>query len=81
MGKVEVVEVESKGQLKQFITYPNKLYAGDENYVTPLLMERKEFFDTEENPFYRVARTKLFLAMRGNEVLPFLKAICFVTLI
>ncbi len=68
MGKVEVVEVESKGQLKQFITYPNKLYAGDENYVTPLLMERKEFFDTEENPFYRVARTKLFLAMRGNEV-------------
>ena len=68
MAAVEVVEVESTAQLKQFIAYPNKLYAGDPNYVTPLLVERKAFFDKKTNPFYRTATTRLFLAMRDGEV-------------
>ncbi|RKX26035.1 MAG: N-acetyltransferase [Candidatus Zixiibacteriota bacterium] len=68
MSNVDVVEVETKAQLKQFITYPNRLYKGDANYVTPLLMERKEFFDTQTNPFFRSAKTHLFLAKRNGEV-------------
>jgi GNAT superfamily N-acetyltransferase len=68
MSKPEVVEVESAGQLKQFITYPNRLYRDDPNYVVPLLAERREFFDFRKNPFYRVAKVKLFLAMRDGEV-------------
>lgn len=68
MSEVNVVEVESSRQLKEFILYPNRLYAGDPNYVTPLYVERKEFFDFKNNPFYRTARTQLFLAMRDNEV-------------
>jgi GNAT superfamily N-acetyltransferase len=68
MAEVNVVEVESSAQLKEFILYPNRLYAGDPNYVTPLYVERKEFFDFKKNPFYRTARTQLFLAMRGEEV-------------
>jgi hypothetical protein len=31
MGKIEVVDVESSAQLKQFITFPNLLYGGDPN--------------------------------------------------
>lgn len=68
MSEIKVVEVESSGQLRQFIEYPNRLYAGDPNYVTPLYVERQEFFDKKNNPFYRTARTQLFLAMRDNEV-------------
>jgi len=68
MSKIDVVEVESSAQLKAFITYPNKLYADDPNYVPPLLAERKEFFDKKSNPFYRSAKTQLFLAMREGEV-------------
>ncbi len=68
MSEVEVVEVESKGQLKQFIKYPYRLYKDDPNYVPPLLIERYEFFDKKKNPFYRGAKTKLFLAMRDGEV-------------
>ncbi len=68
MAKIDVVEVESSAQLKAFISYPNKLYRDDPNYVTPLLAERKEFFDKQVNPFYRSARTQLFLAMRDGEV-------------
>ncbi len=68
MANIEVVEVESPAQLKKFINYPNQLYKGDPNYVTPLYVERKEFFDREKNPFYKTASVKLFLAMRGKEV-------------
>lgn len=68
MSEIRVVEVESSAQLRQFIKYPNRLYAGDPNYVTPLYVERKEFFDKKNNPFYRAARTQLFLAVRDDEV-------------
>lgn len=64
MAAVEVIEVESRAQLKEFIKFPNRLYSGDPNYVTPLISERLEFFDKSRNPFYRLARTKLFLAIR-----------------
>jgi len=68
MSEVKVVEVESAAQLRQFIAYPNRLYAGDPNYVTPLYVERKEFFDKKSNPFYRAAKTQLFLALRDHQV-------------
>jgi GNAT superfamily N-acetyltransferase len=68
MSEVNVVEVESSKQLKEFILYPNRLYAGDPNYVTPLYAERKEFFDFKNNPFYRTAKVQMFLAMRDEEV-------------
>jgi len=68
VAKVEVVEVDSSSQLLKFIEYPNHLYKDDPNYIAPLTMERKEFFDKEKNPFYRFAKTKLFLAMDGKKV-------------
>ena len=68
MAQIEVVEVESSSQLRKFIKYPNVLYSGEPNYVTPLISERKEFFDREKNPFYKSAKVKMFLAMQQGEV-------------
>ncbi|MBK7142802.1 MAG: N-acetyltransferase [bacterium] len=68
MAQVEVVDVESPTQLDQFIKFPNKLYKGVPYYVTPLLIERKAFFDQEKNPFYKTSKVKLFLAMRDDEI-------------
>jgi GNAT superfamily N-acetyltransferase len=68
MGAIEIVEVESTSQLKQFITLPNRLYGHDPNYVAPLLSERLEFFDKKKNPFYRYARTKLIMARRDGQL-------------
>jgi hypothetical protein len=68
MASIEVVEVETPGQLSQFIKYPFTLYKDVPQYVFPLIMERKEFFDQKKNPFYRTARVKLFLAVRDGEV-------------
>ncbi len=68
MSNINIVEVESKGQLKQFIRYPSTLYRDESNYVVPLMSERLEFFDKEKNPFYRSARVKMFLATKNGEV-------------
>lgn len=65
--EVNVIEVESPKLLNTFITLPFKLYKDDPNWVAPLLIERKEFFNKKKNPFYRGAKTKLFIAMRDNE--------------
>jgi hypothetical protein len=64
---IEVQEVESPRQLKEFIMLPFKLYKGDPYWVPPLISERKRFFDKEKNPFYRGAKTKLFLAVKDRE--------------
>jgi hypothetical protein len=63
---ISVIEVDSGHLLNKFIKLPFKLYRGDPNWVPPLITERKEFFDKRKNPFYRGARTQLFLAVRDN---------------
>ncbi len=68
MARIEVVEVESSSQLRKFITYPNRLYRGDPNYVAPLISERKEFFDRQKNPFFKKASVKMYLAERDGDV-------------
>ena len=67
MAAVDVVEVESGAQLKEFIAFPNRLYADDPLWVAPMTVERLEFFDKNKNPFYRSAKTKLFLAIRARK--------------
>ncbi len=68
MAKIEVKEVFSSAQLLKFIEYPNLLYKDDPNYVAPLTMERKEFFDKKKNPFYKFAKVHLFIAYDGKKI-------------
>ncbi|MEW6015450.1 MAG: N-acetyltransferase [Candidatus Zixiibacteriota bacterium] len=65
---IDVIEVETPQQLKSFIMLPFRLYKEEPNWVPPLISERKQFFDKSKNPFYRGAKTKLFLALKECEV-------------
>lgn len=67
-GNVDIIEVDSARLLNQFITLPFKLYMDDPYWVAPLIYERKEFFDKRKNPFYRGAKTRLFLASQDNKL-------------
>lgn len=64
---IDVIEVETPQQLKSFIMLPFRLYKDEPNWVPPLISERKQFFDKSKNPFYRGAKTKLFLALKEGE--------------
>jgi hypothetical protein len=64
---IEVIEVDSPGLLNTFIKLPYKFYKDEPHWVPPLISERKQFFNKKKNPFYRGAKTKLFLAMKDGK--------------
>lgn len=65
-GGVEVLEVESASGLGRFVKLPYSIYRHDPNWVAPLISERKAFFDRKKNPFFRAAKTRLFLARKNG---------------
>lgn len=68
-GEIDLLEVEGASDLNEFIKVPFAIYKNDPHWVPPLISERKEFFDRRKNPFYRAAKTRLFLARkRGRYV-------------
>ncbi|MCL2013026.1 MAG: N-acetyltransferase [Cystobacterineae bacterium] len=66
---VEVIEATSPEALWAFIRFPLELHAEDPNYVPPILVERREFLDSNRNPFFEHARVAFFLARREGHII------------
>lgn len=64
---VDIVPVRTKQQWRDFHHLPMRIYAGDPNWVPPLLLERALHFTTKHNPFFQHATAEFFLAYRGDE--------------
>lgn len=60
----EVVAVTSPGLRREFLRLPETLHRDDPNWVCPLRIERRDFFDPRKNPFFDNADVALFL-VRG----------------
>lgn len=75
MAETTISQVSNKSELEEFITFPWKVYAGDPNWVPPLISERKQFLDREKNPFFEHAEASFFLARRNGEVVGTIAAI------
>jgi GNAT superfamily N-acetyltransferase len=65
---VEIRRVEGKGDRKQFLDLPYRLYATEKRWVPPLRLERKEHIDPSKNPFFEHAEVQFFLALRDGRV-------------
>lgn len=61
-------EVHSPTSRKAFFSFPFKLYKGCSEWVPSITKEEKAVFNTESNPVFENSEAKLFLAMKGNEV-------------
>jgi GNAT superfamily N-acetyltransferase len=72
---LEVVPVRTRRDLRRFIRFPWWIYAGNPNWVAPLLVERQAFLDRRKNPFFRHSDAELFLAERDGEVVGRIAAI------
>ncbi len=64
---INVIPVDSKKQLKDFILLPFKIYKNESNWVPPLIGDRKKFFNPKKNPYYQHSEVKLFLALKDEE--------------
>jgi GNAT superfamily N-acetyltransferase len=52
--------------LKQFLKMPARLYAGDPNWVQPLMFERLEHLNPKKNAYFEHAEVGYWLAFRGE---------------
>lgn len=64
---IEIREVKSKKDLKTFIYLPEKIHAGHENWVHPVYMDDRKYFDSSKNKAFAYCETLLLLAYRGPE--------------
>ncbi len=66
--EVSVQPVRTLADRDRFIDFQLKVYAGDPNYVRPIIVERRDFIDPKKNPLLSHAELELFLALRDGEV-------------
>src|SRR4029079_11799099 len=65
---IEVSEVRSRADRDAFIEFPWRIYKDDPAWVPPLIIERREFIDRENHPFYQHGDAALFLARRNGQI-------------
>ena len=66
MRSLRIQPVEDRRTLKQFLKMPARLYAGDPNWVQPLMFERLEHLNPKKNPYFEHAEVGYWLALRGE---------------
>lgn len=67
MEDIQIQRVEGKKSLMDFIKLPWKIYGDDPHWVPPLIKERKDYFNSQKNPFYQHSQIQLFLALQNGK--------------
>lgn len=68
MNSIKVIKVQSKKEMKMFISFPHTLYQKYDNYVPDLDSDVESFFNPKKNRNLAYADVQPFLAMRDGEV-------------
>lgn len=64
---IEITEVKTRKQLKEFAEFVNKLYKGCPYYVPTLFGDELDMFTPSENPSFEECEVVMFLAKRDGE--------------
>jgi len=64
---MDIIEVQTKSDLQEFINLPYRLYRDDPIWAPPLRSEQASQFDPVKNPMLNHCRTKLLLARRASK--------------
>lgn len=67
-NELTVTEVKDRKQMHQFIHLPAAIHKNHVNWVPPIYMDEKEFFNPKKNKSFESCDTILLLAIQGNEV-------------
>jgi ribosomal protein S18 acetylase RimI-like enzyme len=66
---MQIIPVQNKIELQNFINFPYRLYKDDPNWVAPLRNEQKNQFIPSKNPMLDHCQYQLFLLYRNNQVI------------
>jgi GNAT superfamily N-acetyltransferase len=75
LGGIEVVAVDSKRALNEFVELPFTLCRNDPHWVPPLRIAVKELLDRKKHPFYANAEAEFYLARQDGRVVGRIAAI------
>lgn len=66
VDEIQVRPVSGRRELREFILLPWRIYRGVDNWVPPLISERRRHLDRRRNPFFEHTEAEYFLAWRGR---------------
>ena len=72
---IEVVKVESKKNIKDFVMFPFELYKDCEYWVPPIINEEIDAMDKKKNPVFKNAEAEFYLAYKDNKIVGRIAAI------
>jgi GNAT superfamily N-acetyltransferase len=75
LGGTEIVAVNGKKALNEFVELPFTLCRNEPHWVPPLRMAVKELLDREKHPFYANAQAEFFLAIQDGRTVGRIAAI------
>ena len=64
---VNIKEIEGRKELKSFIFLPGKIHRGRKNWVPPIYMDERNYFNPKKNDAFSYSDTLLLLANRNGE--------------
>ena len=64
---MEIIEVKSRKDIKDFINFPIKLYEGNDFFVPPLYIDEKDIFK-KNNVFSEQCESVFYLAKKDGKV-------------
>ncbi len=67
MDDIQICKVESRKDLKTFLTFPWKIYKNDPLWVPPQLSDRFEAVDPEKGVFFKRGTAEFFIAWRDKK--------------
>jgi predicted GNAT family acetyltransferase len=65
---IEIKQVKTRKDIKAFIFLPEKIHAGRANWVPPIYMDERKYFDPKKNKAFGYCEAVLLLAFRGNDL-------------
>jgi len=65
---IQIVEVSSKKQIKQFVEFPYQLYKNNKFWLPALKGDEYSALDVEKNPAFDFCEAKFWIALKGSEV-------------
>jgi GNAT superfamily N-acetyltransferase len=75
MLSIELLDLQSKKSVQQFISFPFKLYEKVPQWVPPFITDQKTMLNPAKHPFYEHSVAEFFIAKRDGEVVGRIAAI------
>ncbi len=66
--EIIIKEVSNKRELRKFISFPYKLYAGNKYWIPPLISEERSILRKDKNPAFDFCEAKYWLAFKDGKV-------------